>query len=105
MRRAGRRDRLVVIERKTVTQDAIGHPVESWATQYSVWCEFLPSSGREILENGRIQNAETARFVTDFYSDVTTADRINVSSKYWNIANIRELGRGEAMEILAEAQQ
>lgn len=102
MRRAGRRDRQIVIQSQSSSVGSIGNPTPSWSTVYTVWAEYLPQGGKEILQSQRETTEERARFVTDFLSDVTTTNRIVFDSKNWDIESVREIGRGEAMEILVK---
>ena len=106
MRRAGRRDRLITIQTDSGSSvDAIGNPVESWGTHTQPWAEYIPVSGREVFESGREVIRESARFIIDYDSSITANGyRISYNSKTWDIVYIRELGREEALEILAEVR-
>jgi SPP1 family predicted phage head-tail adaptor len=100
----GQMDRKITIQRKSSsTVDAAGSPVESWSTHWRTWAKFVPMSGSESLRIERQVGSEIARFFVRFYDDITIKDRISFDGKLWDIQNIRELGRRESLEILAEA--
>lgn len=102
----GRMDRQITIERKTETRDAVGYPVPSWSPLATVWAEVRPLSGREALRSGealgRVIGSETASFFIYHTDGLTIEDRINYDGKIWNIRYIREIGRRDGLEILAE---
>lgn len=102
----GKMDRQIVLQRKTTVKDSIGYPVETWATLATVWADVRPVSGREALGSGealgRLLGSQTAQMFIHFYSGLTTADRISYDGKTWEIRYIREVGRGEMTEIVAE---
>ena len=103
--RAGTLDRVIVIQRKTTEQDAIGHPVETWSTLATVSASFRGLSGSESIRAGRAVAAETGIFTIRYLTGVTVQDRISYGGKSWDIENLREIGRREALEITAGAAQ
>lgn len=102
---AGRLDRRIVIEARSVTRAESGEEVESWAALATVWAQLLPMTGREFYSAGGAQNvpAETARFRVRWLSSVTPQHRIQADGKTWNIRNVAEIGRREGLELTAEA--
>jgi len=59
---AGALDQQITIEARTVTQDALGADVESWATDSMPWANVIETPGREFLK-GEIQAEKLAVFV------------------------------------------
>jgi SPP1 family predicted phage head-tail adaptor len=99
----GAMDREIIVERNTPTISTNGAELASWATLVSLWAEKRAVSGRETFQNtDRLISSETASFYTHYYSGITTKDRIKEGAKYWNIRYVREIGRGEGLELLAE---
>ena len=98
------RDRKVVFQRSiTNSVDAAGSPVVTWTTLSTQWAKVVPLSGAESLRLGRQMATEISRFFVLYDSNIRVTDRISYQSRYWDIQNIKELGRGEALEIVAEA--
>jgi len=103
MIRAGRRDRKITIERDSgTTRNAIGSIISNWVTLRSTWVEVIPTSGNEAFRVGADRVVKSARFVMPFFSDLTEKDRIVFDSQNWGIVYIREIGRREATEVLAQ---
>lgn len=102
---AGKMDRRIVIESRSVARSASGEETESWSTFATVWARFQPMTGREFYSAGGAQNvpAETARFTVRYLAGVTPQHRITYDGKVWNIRNVAEVGRREGVEITAEA--
>lgn len=102
---AGKMDRRILIESRSVARSASGEETETWSTFATVWARFQPMTGREFYSAGGSQNvpAETARFTVRYLDGVTAQHRIVHGSKTWNIRNVAEIGRREGLEITAEA--
>ncbi len=102
---AGKLDRRISIETRSVTRSASGEEVEAWATLATVWARVQPIGGREAYSAaaGQIAPTETSRFTVRWLASVTLQDRISYNGKTWNIRNLAELGRREGLEITAEA--
>lgn len=93
----------IIIERNTPTKSTNGAEIPSWATLATLWADKRPVSGRETLQGAdRVITTEAASFYTHYYSGITTKDRINESGRYWNLRYVREVGRREGLELLAE---
>lgn len=101
MIRAGSRNRKITIERATVTSDAIGQVITSWAAYKTLWAQVIPVSGAEIVRAGRVTASRVARFVIPFL-DLIETDRINYGGDTYNVQHIREINFREGLELLAE---
>jgi SPP1 family predicted phage head-tail adaptor len=99
----GNFDRQITIETLSLNSvDAIGAPVETWSKVVQCWSKVVPMSGTEALRLDRQVSTETSRFFIRYRTGITVKDRISYAGKYWDILNIRELGRREQLEITAE---
>jgi head-tail adaptor len=110
---AGRLDRLIRIERKTITQDAAGQEVETWAalgpTKHAA--SVRPVRGDErFLAQQFIAREQTEFQVRKFTAieDLNPLDRIVYpasstppTSSIYDILAVHELGRGEGFKIIA----
>jgi len=61
---AGKLDQRVTLQTATVTRDAVGGPVESWADTVTLWAEVAPLTGKQIAQAQQVS------------ADVRTAVRI-----------------------------
>lgn len=102
---AGRLDRRITLQRKTVTRSASGEPSETWATLAAVWAHKLPMTGREFYTaaGAQIASEETARWRIRWLAGLTVQDRILEGAKVWEIRNVAEIGRAEGVELTAQA--
>jgi len=87
--KAGRLDRRITIQRATVTTDAYGAPVETWAPVATVWAavEYARTgSGEE--QTDAIHLATTNTIFTIRYRDLIHTDRIIWNGEAYDITRI-----------------
>lgn len=100
---AGRLDRRVVIQRKTVAQDAVGEPVETWATWQTVWMGKKDIRAEERLRSDQELAAETTVWMSHWINGLLYEDRLVSEGKTYDIVAIAEIGRRAGLEITAQA--
>ncbi|MEO1921823.1 MAG: head-tail adaptor protein [Sphingomonadaceae bacterium] len=101
--KAGKRDRLISVERYTITEDAFGGTVETWAAHLQAWAQIIYGTGQERREAGRENASQPATFRLLADSDtlgITTDDRIAFDGDTWDIVSLSPLGR-DGLEITA----
>ncbi len=120
--RAGILDRLITIQRKTLTQSGSGEPIETWVT--ITGCERrhaskpLPVRADERLANPAILATEQVTFRIRYSSnvaDLNAKDRIiypaldegsppsmPADARIYDIISVSELGRREGLQIVAQ---
>lgn len=100
----GKMDRRVTIQSWSTSRDAEGGAVKSWSTGSQVWAQVLQQGGREMFTHEQV-NAEIDTLFRIRYSTSLIPDpqmRVVYNSTNFNIYQVRELGRGEAWEIMAK---
>lgn len=97
-------DQQITIEAKTTTQDGAGQPVESWATFATVWAEVRPFRGGERFLARQVVGEAVTTFGIRYLAGVTRLQRINYDGKYWDIHDVRPVGRQDKLEIDATAR-
>lgn len=102
----GTLDRLITIERRVVTQDPVyGTSSSTWETHATVWAQVrdvLPSRAESLDDSVSIAR-RPARIRMRYRSDITSDMRIQVDGRTLRIiAGPAELGRREALELMAE---
>ena len=100
----GQLDRRIAIQRNSPTQDDYGEPIVSWSDLAVVWAQVTPVSGAERFTGETIDATRRSRFLIRHRTDVKPDMRISWDSLVWDIAEVHEVGRGEATEIVAEAK-
>lgn len=104
---AGKRNRHLVIERVTMSQDEYGSPVESWATHWGGWGNWRRAGARETLAAAEIGAAVTDIFALPFSSltkAITPKDRLQFEGRTYDIAESTELGARDGVIIKAVAR-
>jgi len=100
--RPGALDQRITLQRYTTTADGGGGVTRTWSDLATVWAGVMAKSGRESLEEGRI-NATFAVVFTIRNRDVRETDRIIWQGENYNIRGVlREGGRAMYLRIEAE---
>jgi len=87
--KAGRLDRRISIQRATVTTDAYGAPVETWATIATVWANVrFPLTGSDETQVDEIHLATTSTVFTIRHRQILHTDRIVWNSEEYDITRI-----------------
>ena len=71
--KAGKLDQRITLQAKSVTRDAMGGEVITWADQATVWAQADPLRGREYFAAKQEQSEITIRFKIRRGTSVTTA--------------------------------
>ena len=102
--RAGKLQHRVQIERHQELVSDSGHVRKVWLPIVTTRAEMKEASTTEFL-TGQIEG-DTVRavfFVRYPVQSITTADRLMLAGKAWNIIGMTEIGRRRGLEIRAEA--
>lgn len=102
--KAGQRDQLILIQRKTTTEDDYGGEVEAWTDHAQEFAEYKPGTGAErrqaaqesasLVATFRVLDNPKTRAVTP------GAHRISYDGAFWDITSAVRLGR-DGREITA----
>ena len=101
--RAGRLDRQIIIQQKTTTYNSYNEPTDTWSTYKSVYAEVIGRTGREFLTSDQTIAERRAIFRIRYITGIEMTMRISYDSFYWDILDIRYLGRNMGLEIHARA--
>jgi len=104
--RSGKLRERLVIQQKTVAQNDIGYPSETWTTLATVWADVRAEKGSETLKAGRDTATEYATVFIRYRNDVTAQNRAVYRSKTWDIENVRvvqNMRRNEGLELVMRA--
>lgn len=97
-------DRRITIQRPVANQNAFGEPIITWTDVDAIWAEKRDMRGMERFAAQQVMAEVDAKFVIRYRSDVTPLNRIVFDGRNYDIASVLELGRREALEILAVAR-
>jgi len=88
---AGRRDKLVTIQRRGDDQDSTGQVLETWSPQSTIWASIAPVAGREYF-NASGERAEVTHKIGIVYGPtVAPRDRITYGSRIFDIKSVINL--------------
>lgn len=99
----GKMDRRITIERETETVKPSGSVVKAWTTVASVWAEVVQQSAPEFFTGFGEVEAGACVFRVRYRPGITTADRVTYDGRPFNIKEITEIGRRDALELRGEA--
>lgn len=107
---AGPLDRRIIIERAAPgAPNAYNEQVPTWSTFIEVWAHRRDVRDSEKVQAGQAMGSLMSRFrirSSIAARTVTTADRLNVDGKTWQIHGVKETGAGRQgyLEITASAE-
>ncbi len=103
--RAGRKDRRIDIQIRSTSTSNTGAKVESWTLYREVWAQVTPMDGREMFSADQITSEVDTEFKIDYIGALKPATfRIKYVGKIYDIRYVAEVGRREAMTVLAKLQ-
>lgn len=105
MMNIGKLDRRITIERRTETVKPSGSVVKAWAPIASVWAEIIQQTATEFFTGYGEAETGSVIFRIRFVADITTADRVTYNGTAYNLKEIKELGRRDALELRGEAME
>lgn len=98
-------DRRVRLEARSVTRDAAGGEVETWALVADLWAGIYPVRGQERYAAGAEQAERDARIRIRWRPGVGASQRIVYEGRHWDIRAVIEVGRREGLDLICSAAQ
>lgn len=100
---AGRLDRIVDIQQRTTTQDAIGQPVESWSLVASVWANIRYQSGIEAIKSDADHSIVKANLRIRYRTGITHGMRVQSGDDLFQINAVLPWGRNQYLDLVCES--
>lgn len=98
--RAGKLDRRITIQSKSVVRDAYGEPIiNSWSTFLSTWSRPVQKDGREQTADNNRSTDRVVHFRVRYNSTITREMRVIWEGLYYKIEDLKELGREDGLII------
>ena len=97
--RAGKLDRIIVIQRVVTTVDEYGTPVEGWTTVATVRAQLVQSTTEEFMRTFGITSDTLAIFRIRYRDGITNANRVTYGERTFDLKEVKELGRREGLEL------
>lgn len=103
--RAGRLDRRVQVQTRTVARGPTGEAIEQWSAPRERWAEVVLVSASERRQSEQVMATRTATFRLRWERDLVGAQsRLVYDGFIWDVRGVKELGRREGLELMAEAE-
>lgn len=101
---AGRRDRHVTIEKKTIAQDEFGQEIETWAAWRTAWMGKRDIVGIERIRANQTLSEETVIWDSEWVEGLNAWEyRLNYNARIYNITGLAEVSRRAGWEITTTA--
>lgn len=85
---AGRLNKRVKLQTKTVTQDGYGAALATWADTATVWAAVEPLQGREFWAQQQVQSEVTTRVRIRYRAGVVPAMRVLYGTRVLDILSV-----------------
>ena len=102
--RAGRLDRRLTLQRRTLIENDYGEGVETWNDLATVWAEKIPVRGSERYAAMQTVAEVEERFKIRYRTGLTPLDRVICDGITYDVQGVLEIGRREGWEILAKGR-
>lgn len=97
--RAGKLDRSITIQRFSSTVDEYGTPVQAWTDVATVRAQIVQASTEEFIRGYGASEETIIIFRIRWMDGVELADRIRHEGKFFNLKEVKEIGRRKGLEL------
>jgi SPP1 family predicted phage head-tail adaptor len=105
MIQAGKLDRRVTVQERTVVRDEAGGETVTWVARATVWAsrrDYSNVSAREQVLANQLTPVSQVTFRIRHRSDVELTDRLVHDGVAYDIQHIAEVGRREGLDLLVK---
>ena len=95
---AGKLTHLIVLQKKSLTQDAELNSIITWLDWRTIWASPLPKTGREYYKLATVNSEITEAFKVRYIGFIGPHLRIKFRNKYFEIIEV--INEGEKSETL-----
>ena len=107
--RAGKLDRRVTIQTRSVVRNGVGEEIETWATLAEVWAGIEPQNVAQRFAANQLYAQVNQVFRIRWYEWGSTLDpnqhRLTYRGRVYDIHGAFEIGRREGLHILTAARE
>jgi SPP1 family predicted phage head-tail adaptor len=97
-------DRRIILQRRTVAQDAYGEEIETWSTLDTVWAQRVELKGSEQWQARQVIANIDAKYRIHWRDGLTPVDRMTENGRVFDVHSCVEMGRREALELIVSAR-
>ena len=88
---AGKLNRLITIQAKTISHDSFGQAIEVWADDFTTWAGIITSGGGEFYAAQKLNASTTAVFKLRFTERIKVTNRIQYGNRTFEILSMNEV--------------
>jgi SPP1 family predicted phage head-tail adaptor len=96
----GRMRHRVILQSKTSTQDGTGAPIDTWATEKTIWVDISPLNSREYWAAQQVQSDVTHKVSMRYYSGIQPHWRVKYGTRVFDITSVINVGERNEYHIL-----
>lgn len=103
---SGRHRHRVQIQRRALTQDAVGQQIETWTEVDDIWANVVPVNGRDFFMASGEHAEITHKIMAYWPITVRAGDRIVFGSRYLKVhtvINVGERNRETTLMVIEDA--
>jgi SPP1 family predicted phage head-tail adaptor len=102
----GRMDRRITVQVRTLTKDAAGGRVETWADSFKCWAEVVKQTASEGITADADRSTDERQFRIRYRANIASGThRILYQLRFYNIEGITEEGRQDRLLVTCRAVQ
>ena len=102
---AGKLNRKITLQIKTVIFDTDGYRTETWADVATVWAEMITTGGKELYAAQRMNDETNAVFRIRYRSDLNADMRLKLGDRIFAILPPLNDVNGKRVEMLITAKE
>lgn len=102
--RAGRLDRRITLQRRTLAENDYGEAIETWVDLATVWAEMLPVRGAERYAAQQTVAETEIKWRIRWRPNLTPIDRLTYDGRTYDVNGVLEIGRRIGLELYTKAR-
>ncbi|MHB1651393.1 MAG: phage head closure protein [Desulfitobacteriaceae bacterium] len=93
----------ITLQKKTITTDANGIEIVTWADYKTVWASYEPVGGREYFAAAAINSEDNVTFHVRYQKDITPDLQIVFGGQIYQILNVNDTaGRHIELQLISK---
>jgi SPP1 family predicted phage head-tail adaptor len=101
---AGKMNRQITIQTKSVTYSSFHEPIETWADYKTIWAEVITTGGTEFYAAQKLDAQTSCLFRIRYVTWLTNLMRIKFGTRYFDILSINDVN-GKRVEMQVSAKE
>lgn len=91
---AGRLNRRITIQKKTVTYNSYNEPIEAWADSHTIWSEVITTGGGEFYAAQKVNANTQVVFTVRYTKSINVMNRVKYDDRIFEILSVNDVNAG-----------